>query len=508
MTCSAMDICKRIVRQSALVFVLSWLLLVLPVHAEEETRSRNSIITLWPLFDYRKSEADDFSNLSILGPLIKIQHWKQEDDVAVRPLFYRSANSDNAAAETTYLYPLARTDVSPDVTRFEVLQLLQHNVYRKSEPEERERENMLFPVYFSGTSEKYGPYTAVFPIYGNIYERFWKDEYHFVLFPLYGRTVNKGTTSRNYLYPFFNTIEGENERGFHVWPLYGQAEKTGVYRKKFVLWPFYLTQETGLDTDNPTSKLYMIPFYAATDSPKRTSRYYLWPFFGHVTDSGKNEEEWDYLWPLWKKVRGEQRNVDSFLPFYSRTQYKERTKTWYMWPLYKNETDTSEKFAQERDRVLFFLYSDLREKWPKDGAERRRTALWPLYLYQRDRGGVKSVSFPAPVEPILDRTGIERNWAPLWRIYQQRWNDSGDSAVSFLWNLYWHEVRGDDMAYEFFPFVAYQSEQGESDLKLLKGLFRYRNRGGNRSLSIVGIPFGSYRGDVSGDPNSSARSEP
>jgi hypothetical protein len=490
-----------------IIFLLG-LLMTSAVDAAEESSAQNSIVTFWPLFDYRESPADDYSNLSILGPLIKIQHWKQTEDVAFRPLFYRSATNDNAAAETTYLYPVGQSDISRDVTRIQVLQLLQHNVYRKSEPEEREQESMLFPVYMSGTSEKYGPYTAFFPIYGNIYERFWKDEYHFILFPLYGKTVNKGTTSRNYLYPIFNTIEGENERGFHMWPLYGQAEKTGVYRKKFVLWPFYLSQDTGLDTDNPTSKLYMIPFYAASDSPKRTSRYYLWPFFGHVIDRGKNAEEWNYLWPLWRQVRGEQQNVDRFLPFFSHEEYKEHTKTWYMWPLYKHETDTSEQFAQERDRVLFFLYSDTLERWPKDGAERRRTALWPLYLYQMDRKGIKSVSLPAPIEPIIDRVGIERNWAPLWRIYQQKWNDSGDSAVSFLWNLYWHEVRGDDMAYEIFPFVSYQSEQGMSDLRLLKGLLRYRNHGDKRSVSLFGIPLGTYSGGAAEVPQSSARSNP
>lgn len=482
---------KHPFRHICLGFLLGFLL-PFTLHAAEEPASLNSIVTLWPLFDYRESPADDYRNLSILGPLIKIQHWKQDDDVALRPLFYRAANSNNTAAETTYLYPVGRTDVSRDVTRFEVLQLLQHNVYRKSEPEERASDSMLFPFYISGTSGKYGPYTSIFPLYGNIYERFWKDEYHFVLFPLYSRTVNKGTTSRSYLYPFFNTIEGENEHGFHVWPLYGQAEKSGVYRKKFILWPFYLTEESGLDTDNPTSKLYMIPFYARSDSPKRTSRYYLWPFFGHVVDTSKKEEEWDYFWPFWRQVQGEQRNVNSFLPFYSHEQYKERTKTWYMWPIYKNETDASERFSQERDRVLFFLYSDRREIWPKDGAERRRTALWPLYVYQRDRDGVKSVSFPAPVEPVIDRVEIERNWAPLWRIYQQKWNDSGDSAVSFLWNLYWHEVRGDDVAYEIFPFVQYQSERGMSDLRLLKGLIRFRNQGEQGSVSLLGIPFGTY----------------
>ena len=32
---------------------------------------------------------------------------------------------------------------------------------------------------------------SVFPLYGDLYERFWRDEYHYVLFPLYGRTVKR-----------------------------------------------------------------------------------------------------------------------------------------------------------------------------------------------------------------------------------------------------------------------------------------------------------------------------
>ena len=43
---------------------------------------------------------------------------------------------------------------------------------------------MLFPFYITGRSEKYGPYTSVFPLYGDLYERFWRDEYHYVLFPV------------------------------------------------------------------------------------------------------------------------------------------------------------------------------------------------------------------------------------------------------------------------------------------------------------------------------------
>ena len=125
---------------------------------------------------------------------------------------------------------------------------------------------------------------------------------------------------------------------------------------------------------------------------------------------------------------------------------------------------------------------------------RRRTAFWPLFFFNRDERGIKSLSVPAPVEPILDKEGIEKSWAPFWRLYQQRWNDKGDSAVSFLWNLYWHEQRDEELAYEFFPSLAYRSEKTSADLKLFKGFLHYRNETGGKSLSFFWLPFGIHWG--------------
>ena len=475
---------------------LSFLFMVAPLWADEEVKSpeEGTIFTFWPLVDYRESPREGYSNLSLLGPLFKFQQRKDDRDLAVRPFFYRTSNVKDKGAATAYLYPLASSESSPEVSTVQVLKLYQKNIYRKDEEEKQEKGTMLFPFYISGRSEKYGPYTSVFPLYGDIYERFWRDEYHYVLFPLYGRTVKNGTTNRNYLYPFFSTTEGEKESGFQFWPLYGQSAKEGVYRKRFMLWPFYLQEQSGLDTDNPTRKLYLLPLYAATDSPKVTARYYLWPFFGHKQEREGNREEWDYFWPFVRTIRGDTRSLDSFLPFYSRDENKGARKLWYMWPLYKHEETDSAVFRQERDRVLYFLYWDSRESWPKDGASRHRTAFWPFFIFNRDERGIKSLSLPALVEPVLDKEGIERSWAPFWRLYQQRWNDKGDSAVSFLWNLYWHEQRDEELAYEFFPALAYRSGHTSADLKLLKGFVHYRNETGGKSLSFFWLPFGIHWG--------------
>ena len=349
---------------------------------------------------------------------------------------------------------------------------------------------MLFPFYLSGHSEKRGDYVSVFPFYGDIYDRFWRDEYHFVMFPLYGSTVKKGTTTRHYLWPIFSTTQGEKESGFDVFPLYGESHKEGVYEKRFVLWPFYTSEKTGLNGDNPTEKKFFFPLYASTDSPKKTSRTYLWPFFGYTEDREKKIEEVDYLWPLVTKVRGEKRNADTFLPFYSRDTFSDGEKRWYLWPLFKHEELKSPDFVQETDRVLFFLYRSNHESWPKEGSQRSRTALWPLFLYQQSAKGVSSFSFPAPVESILDKEGIEKNWAPLWRLYQRRWDEQGNSTSTVLWNLFWHERRGEELAYELFPLVSYRGTAQDTELKLLKGLISLKSSGEEQDLALFWLPFG------------------
>lgn len=480
-----------------------------PLFAGEDREAKGTIFTLWPLVDYRESPREGYSNLSILGPLFKLQFHGDDRDIAVRPLFYERTNRKNDTTEGEYLYPLASLNTSPDASTVQFLELFQKNIYRKDEGEKQEKGTMVFPFYIRGRSEKYGPYTSVFPFYGDLYERFWRDEYHYVMFPLYGRTVKNGTTNRNYLYPFFSTTEGENESGYQFWPLYGQAAKEGVYRKRFVLWPFFMQESSGLNTANPTRKLYLLPLYASIDSPKSKTRYYLWPFFGHKTETEGNQEEWDYFWPFWRTIRGEKRTMDSYLPFYSRDERQETRKRWVMWPLFKHEELNSAAFCRDRDRVLYFLYTDDRQSWPKISEDTRRIAFWPLYVYKRDARGVRSFSFPAPVEPILDRDGIERGWAPFWRLYQQKWDDAGDSAVSLLWNLYWSERRGDELAYEFFPLLAYRSEPKLTDLKMIKGLIRFRNDDGKKSLTFFWLPLGLHWGTESVPPAAlAARSKP
>lgn len=450
------------------------------------TGGSGTVITLWPLFDYRSSPATGYSNLSILGPLFKREHSGATTTTAVRPLFFSMTNPESE--DHDILYPIASASRSGTGSDSQVIRLFQRHVSRPGEAEEK-RETMLFPFYISGKSEKYGPYTSIFPLYGDIYERFWRDEYHFTLFPLYGRTVKKGTTSTNYLYPFFNTVSGDNESGFQLWPFYGQASKTGVYNKRFALWPFYISEHLGQDTANPTRNLSLLPLYSSSESPQRSATYAPWPFCGVVRDGSGNVIERDYIWPFWMTASGKDSSTERYLPFYAESKAKDTSSRWILWPLYRRQTINSTEFRQEKINLLYFLYSQADESWPLAGKDRSRSSFWPLYAWKRAEDGMRTLSMPALAEPVIWNDGVERNWAPLWRIFIAKWDEKGNNAVSVLWNLYWLEQRGDESAWELSPLISYRSSRNETEIRFLKGLFGYSGGAGKTSLSILWIPF-------------------
>lgn len=460
-------------------------LVVHPTAAKE-----GRIITLWPLFDYRENPDAGYSNLSILGPLFKREHSGTSTKTAFRPFFYSLETPESD--DTDILYPIASVSRDNDNSDSQVLKLYQHHVSRKGSVEEKE-ETMLFPFYISGVSEKHGQYRSFFPFYGNMYERFWRDEYHYTLFPLYGRTVKNGTTTRNFIYPFFSIISGENESGFQLWPLYGQAEKKGVYDKRFILWPFISFQSAGMDTVNPTDSLSLLPLYASTRSPQRSSTYFPWPFTGIVRNGNGDVVERDIIWPFWMAANEKDSITERYLPFYAMSHVKDTVSRWFLWPIYHDESINSSTFRQEKFSLMYFLYSASLEMWPQAGKARSRSTFWPLYAFRHDEEGKRTLSLPALLEPVVWSDGVERNLAPLWRFFITTWDDKQNSATSLLWNLFWHERRGDEVAWEISPLLFWKTTKTGTGFKFLKGLFGYEATDNQTAVTILWLTFGGTR---------------
>ncbi|MEI6208415.1 MAG: hypothetical protein WCP20_16685 [Desulfuromonadales bacterium] len=446
-----------------------------------------AIVTFWPLFDYRSSPATTYSNLAILGPIFKRERSGGTTKTAFRPFFFNVSTPESD--DSDILYPIASTSSGGSDSDTQVMKIYQKHVSRTGTSEER-RETMLFPFYISGRSEKHGSYSSFFPLHGDIYERFWRDEYHYTLFPAYSRTVKNGTTTTNWLYPLFSAVSGEKESGFQFWPFFGQAAKEGVYAKRFLLWPFYTSESLGLNSDSPTENRYLLPFYASSASPQRSSNYIPWPLCGVVKDGKGEVIERDIFWPFWMTANGKDSSTRRYLPFYAESHLKESSSRWLMWPIYRHERIDSASFRQEKTNLLYFLFNRSDESWPESGKDRARSAFWPLYVWKREDNGVRTLSVPALIETVVQNDGVERNWAPLWRLFTIQWNAQGNNAASLFWNLYWHEQRGEELAWELSPLIAYSSTAGGSELLILKGLFGHSAGKDTTSITLLWVTFG------------------
>jgi len=475
-----------LLRTGALSLTLAILLFLSPANSQ----AMEGVFTLWPLVDYRVSEIEGYTSLNILGPIINIDRMGPERELALRPLYSRRWLDPGDYVSSEFLYPVASKKKTSDQSLFQGLRLLNWDFPAH---EEEEEEFQLFPFIFSGTDEERGRYFAFFPIGGKIYNLFGRDEIRFTLFPLYSVTQKKDTTITNVLWPFFASIRGENERGIKFWPLYGSSRKKGVYDKKMFLWPIFFRYDLGLDTANPLQRRTVFPFYLSDESPHYSSRIYLWPFFRHIEDRQKDYELWEFPWPIFRIARGSYREATTFLPFYANERIGNEKKRWYLWPLYKIEERQVEGYERRRSRVLFFLYSNMEEKLYIQGAQpKKRVALWPLFTYERI-DGVSRFYTLSLLEPILpEQDGIRRNWAPLWWIYQKQWKGP-DLVESFLWNLYWRQKRGDDLAWELFPLLSYSSQEIKGkDFRFIKGLLRYRSGPQGKTLNLLYLPWGIH----------------
>lgn len=454
-----------------------------------------TLSTLWPLWDYRASDAADYKSTHLLGPLLKYETKGFETEYALRPLFYRAVD-DEGVSETDVLYPLFGHKKEQDSSSFHVLRLL---TFDHGSPASGSRNrSYLFPFFFYGEEEQ-GKYKAFFPIHGTLYNWFGRDRISFTLFPLYGRTERKGTRIDNVLWPFFARISGENESGFKAWPIYGQSQKEGVYRKKFFLWPVFFSESLRLNTDNPQEVRAAWPFYIRKDSPRKSSRTVLWPFFSKVENREKEYVTWNAPWPLVRVTKGDKYHGLKILPFFSDETMDVKRERWYLWPVFKIEEMNSELIMRRRDRVLFFLYSDLREVKYETGDSLRRIDFWPFFGY-KNVNGVSHLHVLSLVEPFFpNNQSIERLWSPLWRVYQQKWDQQGNRVVSLLWNLYWSEKQGDRLAWELFPVIQYRKDsQAESDISFLKGLVRYRKDLDGKQLNLFYLPWGIHWGRDAG----------
>lgn len=446
---------------------------------QEET-----LFTLWPLIDYRHDPNSGYTRWGFLGPLFRHSSTPQASDWAVRPLVFSKKDLSTDTREIDILYPLYTYRSKTQESRSNFFQLYQHRQNGS------ENDWTLFPFLFSTQSKEGERDFAFFPFGGTIHRRFGKDRIDFTLFPFYSSTRTEDRRVTHSPWPFFATIKGPGISGYKLWPLYGEHLRNGVYEHRYWLWPFFYHYQDDLDTEAPRERLGFFPFYMADRKPDSDHTHFLWPLFSWKEDRERMFKESWTPWPLIRSVEAEGYEVSRFLPFYSDEQEPGFHKQWILWPLYQRTEKTGGRY-RKRDRVLFFLYSDLRQGSDREHIRKERVALWPLFTWEKV-DGVERFYCLSLLEPFFpENRSIDRSWGPLWRLYQSRTDADGTRARSFLWNLYWEVSRGDDTAYELFPLfqVKKQVQQELKEVKLLKGLLGFRTQGKEQTLYFLFMPI-------------------
>lgn len=409
---------------------------------------------------------------------------------AVPPLFSYVRNDDVDYEQFDFLWKLLTYDRFGAEYRFQLIQWFSF-AGGGTQSDTNVSRFTLFPIYFqqrSGIPEK--NYTAVFPIYGTIKQRFFREEIHFAMFPLYGRTLRKGVTTDNFVWPVFHLRHGNGVTGWQFWPLmgeerraanvwtnrWGDPELAGGFYRFFALWPLFWMNEYDLGTANETRQQAVIPFYNYMRSPQRDSTAWGWPLgVTHTIDREKKYKEWGAPWPLIVFARGEGKTMNRVFPFFSDGHSQFLTGRWYAWPIYKYNRLQNAPLDRERTRILFFLYSDTRSRNIWTGEYKRAIDCWPFFSKRHELDGRERFQVLAPIEPYLpNNPGVERNLSPLWSLWRAEKNPkTGAASQSLLWNLYRRD-----------------STPQTKKCSLLFGLFQYQSAPEGKRWRVFYIPFG------------------
>ena len=404
------------------------------------------------IFDRFKLTLEDGFRTEAAGPFYYSQTADSGNILAFPPFFSRDDNPAVESHEDDFLYPLFTNLRYGDERRWQFCEVISTSSGLSPDDTTAKRIT-VFPFYFQQRAVDTNlNYTAVFPFYGRLKERLFRDEIYLIMFPGYLQTRKRDVVTDNYFFPFVDVRRGDGLEGWQVWPLAGREHKDVTTRTNgfgdvitvpghdhsFYLWPFYFSQDNGLGTTNAATFRACIPFYAITRSPQYDDTSVLWPFFASVDNRERKYHEWQGPWPFVIFTRGEGKHTSRVWPLFSESHDDLKENDSYAWPFYMYTRTHSDPLDQRRTRILFYLYSRLMVKNTETGKDRVRLDMWPFFEWHRDFDGNRRLQILAPLEPAVpDNTGIEHNWSPLWSLWRAEDNrTTGASSQSLLWNLY------------------------------------------------------------------------
>lgn len=464
-------------------------------------RTQGEELNVWPFFvgQYSDKKAGEAQSWTAMGPLLFMRPVASDfppgamDRVeGFRPIYLTRKDPEGSLREAFGVYPFfTYRKGEAGARRWSFFNLINLSTVPSAENGPATQASVPYrafdawPFYFSRrTGNPELDYQAVFPIAGEVKQRFGQDRLNWVLFPLYGRFEKRGVTTTTAPWPFIKVVRGGGNSGFEIWPLYGERGKPGDYREQFVLWPFYYRNQSGLNKAQPDEKLGILPFYARDRAQGYRSETWLWPFFGYVdrTEPYRYHAR-NYFWPLFVQGRGDDRMVNRWAPFYTRSVIKGVDKEWVLWPLWRRLSSREGEVDQTKSQFFYFLYNatEQRSVGNPQAAPAYKAHLWPLASVWDNGAGHRQVQVLSPLEVFLPQNRPTRlAWSPLFALYRYDRQPDGEVRHSFLWNGVTYHGEPAKQAHEFHlgPLFSDTRTTAGRRVALLCGLFGFKRETG------------------------------
>ncbi|MCX7965810.1 MAG: hypothetical protein N2596_04215 [Syntrophorhabdaceae bacterium] len=377
-----------------------------------------------------------------LGPIFSYKRDEKSTALTIRPLFSYDSRDGGVYR---YIYPLGKSTE-------EFSYFVPFYMRRK---EDDKGYTSIFPLFW-GKSEK-GEYAGIFPIYGQLYDRFNKDEMGFFLWPIYSYSETDGARKTNILWPFFAIYSGR-EKGMKFWPVFGYREVEGVSKSGFFLWPVFFKTERGLNTDDPIYSFYAIPFYMDAKSKKREFKSIMWPIY--TKSKTEYKTELDILWPLYKKIEGDDKEGFSLFPIYTYERNDKDEKYSFLWPIYRS----NEWYAVKEKNInkSFFLLN----RYIEDENGKLQN-IWPFFEH-REKGDDYSFYFPSILPFRVEALDVMIK--PLLTLYERK--KTGDKVIdNFLYGLFTKEETPETWKTRFAFLFEIKKDPDGVGFEFLSGLF-------------------------------------
>ncbi|MBI3724248.1 hypothetical protein HY251_09890, partial [bacterium] len=376
-----------------------------------------------------------------------------DEDVGLRPIFDVRRDEKDDRTEVHWLFPLGLYERKGEDRRVHFYPFYLRDV--RVDPDGFKHDTTIFfpPGLFTGTHPVHGDFAYLFPFGGTMYGLFGKDEILGVLFPLFARTKDRGVETNHVLFPLIAWWSGGDEKatqsGFRFLPFYGHQEKTDdqgtlIFDRHTILWPFVSWVHEAKNSRNPFDSVFIFPFWGKTRSDWRDEDTVLWPLFRYMHDKKSHYEEWRAPFPFFfygqdDGAEGAQAHsrFDLWPLFGVRKRGDSYFRQFVLWPFERYERQETEEYTDRRFWFAPFVYTKLREG--KDETQpwsERKTRLWPFVRYERKKEGDIELHALCPLWFDDPNRNFETILDPLYRVFRYVSRKDGSGELDLLLGLF------------------------------------------------------------------------